>query len=95
MARKPTQKQRDEAEIEKGVNLDRDLKEISRRLGEIETSVKAFEQRDGRIAALEYKNADMEKRIATLEGYFSGGIKTVVGAVLVAIVSLVVGVSRQ
>lgn len=83
------------SQIEQKVNLDRDLKDITARLSNIEGSIKIIESRDARIATLEFKVIDLEKRVMALEGYFSGGIKTVVGAVIVALLSLVVGVSRQ
>lgn len=87
MARKPTQ-------VERQVNLDRDLRDMNARLGSIETSIKTIEGRDTRIRELEFKTSELDKRIEKLEGYLSGGVKTVVGAVLVAVLSLVIGVSR-
>lgn len=88
MARKPSV---NEARIQRDVNLDRDMREMVERLGNIEGSVKRIEARDPIIAGFEYKLADQEKRITELEQAKSAVIKMVLGSVGVAILATVVG----
>lgn len=86
--RKPT---KNEAQMERDINLDRDMRDISRRLQSIEGSIQNIDAREQIQVQMQFAMAALEKRVADLEGARASVIKLVMGTVGVALLALVVG----
>lgn len=90
MAKRPTAAQQDEERIKRETNLDRDMKDINRRLESIEGTLK-----DIQIASLQATVANLETRVTKLESNQTSVIRLVLGTVGAAILATVVGVQMK
>lgn len=91
--RKPTKAEdlKSQAQMERDINLDRDMREISLRLQRIEGSIQNIDLREGVQVQMQFQIAALEKRVMELEAAKSSVIKLVMGTVGVAVLALVVG----
>lgn len=86
--RKPT---KSESQMQREINMDRDMRDMVLRLTGIENSIRNIEARDAKIATLEFELTSQGKRITELENAKSAVIKIVMGSVAVALLATVVG----
>lgn len=93
--RKPTklEQAKFQADVERQINLERDMREISLRLQRIEGSIQSIDAREQIQVQMQFAIAGLERRVLDLEGAKASVIKLVMGSVGVAILALVVGKS--
>lgn len=87
MAKKPTQAEALAEQARRDTNLDRDLKDIGRRLESIESNLQAM-----KISELISKVSSNELRIAKLENNQTSVVRLVLGTVGAALLATVIGV---
>lgn len=92
--RKPTKAEHEEAaaveRARREENLDRDLKDINRRLGGIELTIKEIQ-----VATLEARMTQVEARVKKLEDNQTSVVRVVLGTVGAALLATVVGVQLK
>ena len=91
MAPRKSAAQDKQAQMERDINLDRDMREISKRLQSIEGSIQNIESREAVQVQMQFSLAALERRVGELEAAKASVIKMVLGTVGAALLATVVG----